>query len=103
MCKANIGNIKGRELLQTLPSYAYNTEKTVEHGPCCIKIPATGAGLSAWQTLLRDGIRTLGTAVFSVHEGIAASQAGCLYISDYYNGAPQVAGVKYKTRIPLSL
>ncbi|KAJ6032141.1 hypothetical protein N7540_002873 [Penicillium herquei] len=100
MCKANIGNIKGRVLLQTLPSYAYNTEKTVEHARAyarefesvgiskdrfCIKIPATGPALSACPILLQEGIRTLGTAVFSVHQAIAASQAGCLYISPYYN------------------
>jgi transaldolase len=36
--------------------------------------------------LLEEGIRTLGTAVFSVQQAIAASQAGCLYISPYYNG-----------------
>lgn len=101
MCKANIHNIKGRVLLQTLPSYAYNTEKTVEHARAyarefesvgiskdrlCIKIPATGPALSACPILLKEGIRTLGTAVFSVHQAIAASQAGCLYISPYYNG-----------------
>lgn len=101
MCKANIDNIKGRVLLQTLPSYAYNTEKTVEHARAyarefesvgiskdrlCIKIPATGPALSACPILLKEGIRTLGTAVFSVHQAVAASQAGCLYISPYYNG-----------------
>ncbi|KAJ5087426.1 hypothetical protein N7456_011042 [Penicillium angulare] len=100
MCKANIDNIKGRVLLQTLPSYAYNTEMTVEHARTyarefesvgiskdrlCIKIPATGPALSACPILLKDGIRTLGTAVFSVHQAIAASQASCLYISPYYN------------------
>ncbi|KAJ5232148.1 hypothetical protein N7468_005104 [Penicillium chermesinum] len=100
MCKANINNIKGRVLLQTLPSYAYNTEKTIEHARAyarefesvgiskdrlCIKIPATGPALSACPILLKEGIRTLGTAVFSVHQAVAASQAGCLYISPYYN------------------
>ncbi|KNG90455.1 hypothetical protein ANOM_001247 [Aspergillus nomiae NRRL 13137] len=100
MCKANISNIKGRVLLQTLPTYAYNCVKTVEHARAyarefeavgiskdrfCIKIPATGPGLRACQILAQDGIRTLGTAVFSVHQAIAASQAGCLYISPYYN------------------
>lgn len=101
MCKANIDNIKGRVLLQTLPSYAYNTEKTVEHACAyarefesvgiskdrlCIKIPVTGPAMSACPILLKEGIRTLGTAVFSVHQAVAASQAGCLYISPYYNG-----------------
>ncbi|KAL3440131.1 hypothetical protein BJX65DRAFT_315076, partial [Aspergillus insuetus] len=100
MCAANIGNIKGRVLLQTLPSFAYDCEKTVEHARAyarefdqagiskdrfCIKVPATGPGLRACQILSGEGIATLGTAVFSVHQAIAASQAGCLFISPYYN------------------
>ncbi|PLB48655.1 aldolase [Aspergillus steynii IBT 23096] len=100
MCQANIGNINGRVLLQTLPSYSYDTEKTLEHGRAyireferagiskdrfCLKIPCTGPGLAACAILENEGIRTLGTAVFSVHQAIAASQAGCLYISPYYN------------------
>ncbi|KAJ5195030.1 uncharacterized protein N7498_008468 [Penicillium cinerascens] len=86
--KANIDNIQGRVLLQTLPSNAYDTRKTLENARAyakevesvgvskdrfCINIPCT------------EGIRTLGTILFSVHQVIAASQAGCLYISPYYN------------------
>jgi transaldolase len=33
-----------------------------------------------------EGIRTLATGVFSLEQGIAASQSGCLFISPYYNG-----------------
>ena len=101
MSKANIDNIQGRCLLQTLPSNAYDTQKTLEHARAyarefaragiskdryCIKIPSTGPALSACPILKAEGIRTLGTALFSVHQAIAASQAGCLYISPYYNG-----------------
>lgn len=101
MCKANIDNIKGRVLVQTLPTGAYSTEQTLESARAyardfekvgiskdrfCIKIPSTGPALSACPILLSEGIRTLATAVFSVHQAIAASQAGCLYISPYYNG-----------------
>ncbi|KAJ5525165.1 hypothetical protein N7494_011815 [Penicillium frequentans] len=100
MSKANIDNIQGRVLLQTLPSDAYDTEKTLEQARAyarefesvgvskdrfCIKIPSTGPALNACPILLQEGIRTLGTALFSVHQAIAASQAGCLYISPYYN------------------
>ncbi|KAJ5099795.1 hypothetical protein N7532_006796 [Penicillium argentinense] len=100
MCKANIDNIKGRVLVQTLPTSAYDTEKTLESARAyarefekvgiskdqfCIKIPSTGPALNACPILLTEGIRTLATAVFSVHQAIAASQAGCLYISPYYN------------------
>jgi transaldolase len=101
MCKKNIDNIRGRVLLQTLPSNAYSTEKTVEHArqydeefarvgisreQYCIKIPSTGPGLNAAKTLSAEGIATLGTAVFGLPQAIACSQAGCLYISPYYNG-----------------
>lgn len=52
----------------------------------CIKIPSTGPALSVCPILAAEGIRTLGTAVFSLAQAIAASQAGCLFISPYFNG-----------------
>ncbi|KAI1283892.1 hypothetical protein F5Y07DRAFT_385535 [Xylaria sp. FL0933] len=100
MCKKNIDNIRGRVLLQTLPSKAYDTQATVEHARLydkefaqagrgrdryCIKIPATGPALNAARILSREGIPTLGTAVFGLPQAITCSQAGCLYISAYYN------------------
>lgn len=101
MCKKNIDNISGRVLLQTLPSKAYDTQATVDHARLydrefarvgigrdryCIKIPATGPALNAAKILSQEGISTLGTAVFGLPQAIACSQAGCLYISPYYNG-----------------
>ncbi|KAE8150827.1 hypothetical protein BDV25DRAFT_139423 [Aspergillus avenaceus] len=100
MCKENIGNIKGRVLLQVLPSNAYDGQKVLEHARMyarefekvgiskdrfCIKIPSTGPALSVCPILREEGIATLGTALFSLPQAIAASQAGCLYISPYYN------------------
>ncbi|KAF7593230.1 hypothetical protein BBP40_011771 [Aspergillus hancockii] len=100
MCKENIGNIKGRVLLQVLPSNAYDSQKVLEHARMyarefekvgilkdrfCIKIPSTGPALSVCPILKEEGIETLGTALFSLPQAIAASQAGCLYISPYYN------------------
>lgn len=100
MCKANIDNIRGRVLLQVRPSEAYDTEKVLEHARMyarefesvgiskdrfCIKIPSTGPALNACRILKQEGIQTLGTALFSLPQAIAASQAGCLYISPYYN------------------
>ncbi|KAI1822160.1 hypothetical protein F4861DRAFT_551005 [Xylaria intraflava] len=100
MCKKNIDNIHGRVLLQTLPSKAYDTQATVDHARLydkefalagigrdryCIKIPCTGAALNAAKILSEEGIPTLGTAVFGLPQAIACSQAGCLYISPYYN------------------
>lgn len=101
LCKENIGNIRGRVLLQVLPSEAYNKEKVIEHARMyarefesvgiskdrfCIKIPSTGPALNGCITLAKEGIPTLGTALFGLPQAIAASQAGCLYISPYYNG-----------------
>lgn len=101
MCKQNIDSILGRVLVQTSPSQAYDMEATIEHAKLydqeflqqgiarerfCIKIPATGPGVLAMQYLSREGIPVLGTAVFSVEQAVACSQAGCLYISPYYNG-----------------
>ncbi|KAJ7497726.1 hypothetical protein FB451DRAFT_1121453 [Mycena latifolia] len=100
LCAANIGNLKGRVLLQTSPFHAYDTQKVVDHARryavelekvgiskdrFCIKIPATGPAMNAGPILLKEGIRTLGTSLFSVEQAIASSQAGCLYISPYYN------------------
>ncbi|KAJ7282846.1 hypothetical protein C8J57DRAFT_52967 [Mycena rebaudengoi] len=100
LCAANIGNIQGRVLLQTSPFHAYDTQKVVDHArsyvvelakvgiskdSLCIKIPATGPAMNAGRILLEEGIRTLGTSLFSLSQAIASSQAGCLYISPYYN------------------
>src|SRR6478735_10750635 len=101
MCKKNIDSIQGRVLLQTLPSKAYDTQATLDHARLydqefaragigrdrfCIKIPSTGPALNAAKILSAEGIPTLGTALFSIAQAIACSQAGMLYISPYYNG-----------------
>ncbi|KAL6399679.1 transaldolase [Ilyonectria robusta] len=100
MCKKNINSIKGRVLLQTLPSKAYEFQDTLDHARLydrefalagigrdrfCIKIPSTGPALNAAKILSAEGIPTLGTALFSLPQAIACSQAGMLYISPYYN------------------
>ncbi|KAH9946618.1 aldolase [Amylocystis lapponica] len=92
--------LKQRVHVQTSPSTAYDTARTVEHAQTlvalfaehgipadrvCIKIPATPASLIACQHLEKNGIRTLGTCLFSVPQAIAASQAGCLYVAPYFN------------------
>ncbi|KAF7315780.1 hypothetical protein MIND_00094000 [Mycena indigotica] len=101
LCAANIDNIQGRVLLQTSAFHAYDTQKVIDHAQryavelekvgiskerFCIKIPVTGPAINAAPILANEGIRTLGTSLFSVAQAIAASQAGCLYISPYYNG-----------------
>lgn len=100
MCKHNIDNIKGRVLLQVYPNEAYDTQAVLDSARAyareferigipqdryCIKIPSTGPALNACPILKKEGIRTLGTALFGLPQAIAASQAECLYISPYFN------------------
>ncbi|KAF2260863.1 aldolase [Lojkania enalia] len=100
LCKANIDNIKGRVALQVNPHKAYDEQAVLDHAHAYareferagipktkyfIKIPSTGPALNAAPKLEAGGIRTLGTALFSLPQAIACSQAGMLYISPYYN------------------
>ncbi|GFZ45842.1 hypothetical protein JCM24511_03574 [Saitozyma sp. JCM 24511] len=93
-------HIQGRVLAQTSPRNAYDKDKIVAHARAyakaynaegisndrfCIKVPTTTAGAQAAVILLKDNIRTLGTSLFSLPQAIAASQAGMLSISPYYN------------------
>ncbi|TFL06286.1 aldolase [Pterulicium gracile] len=92
--------IKGHVLAQTSPAYAYDKTATVSHATrlvqlfgefgiprerVCIKIPATPESMLACQELGSAGIKTLGTCLFSVPQALAASQAGCSYVSPYFN------------------
>ncbi|CAO1638350.1 unnamed protein product [Parajaminaea phylloscopi] len=100
LCALNLPNISGRALLQASPAYAYDTEATIKHARSyaaefaaagvgrdrfAIKIMTTGPGMLAAQALEQEGIRTLGTGIFGVPQALAAAQAGCLYISPYFN------------------
>lgn len=51
-----------------------------------IKLPFSGAAAAAARILKAEGIPTLATSVFCVEQAVAASQAGCVMISPYYNG-----------------
>lgn len=100
LCADNIENITNRVLVQISPSRVYSKEKVLEQAYAfdrafkdvgisreryAIKISTTGPGMSAAAQLNKEGIRTLGTSLFSLPQAIAASQAGCLYISPYFN------------------
>lgn len=108
LCKANIDNIRGRVALQVDPHEAYNKQAVLDHARAYakeferagipktkyfIKIPSTGPALNAATILEGEGIRTLGTALFSLSQAIACSQAGMLYISPYYNGGSGLLGL----------
>lgn len=87
-------------LAQVSPRNANNKEKVIDHARryrdqynavgisndrFCIKIPTTSAGVQAAAVLYKEGIRTLGTALFGLPQAIAAQQANMLSISPYFN------------------
>ncbi|OWT40794.1 transaldolase [Cryptococcus neoformans Bt1] len=63
---------------------AFNDEG-IPNDRFCIKIPTTTAGVQAAVELNKLGIASLGTALFSLPQAIAASQAGMHAISPYFN------------------
>ncbi|ORY28301.1 putative transaldolase [Naematelia encephala] len=98
--KKLIHMISGRVLAQVFPTNAYDKEAIIAHARkyrdaynaegisndrFCIKIPTTTAGVQAAAVLYKEGIRSLGTALFSLPQAIAAAQANMLSISPYYN------------------
>ena len=50
-----------------------------------VKIPVTSEGLAAIKMLKKEGITTLGTAVYSASQGLLAALAGAKYIAPYVN------------------
>lgn len=123
-CKRTLPFIRGRVLVQVSPRGAYDRQDTIswakEYAKAfdevgiskdryAIKIPTTGPAMNAAKELQAEGIATLGTAMFSVTQAIAASQANCYAISPYYNeikahGDPSLRlNVKdYLTQHPMS-
>ncbi|MCS2155602.1 fructose-6-phosphate aldolase [Scandinavium sp. H11S7] len=50
-----------------------------------VKIPVTAEGLVAIKQLKKEGITTLGTAVYSASQGLLAALAGAKYVAPYVN------------------
>lgn len=73
------------KVFPSMPSPHSRRFKLTSSDRYMIKIPTTSAGVNAAKNVLPDGIRCLGTALFSVHQAIAASQAEMLAISPYFN------------------
>lgn len=101
----NIPLLSGRVLIQTSLRHISSSSATIAHARTlaslyaaagvprdrfAIKLPFSGAAAAAARVLNAEGIRTLATSVFSLEQGIAASQSGCLFISPYYNGEFEV-------------
>lgn len=50
-----------------------------------VKIPVTAEGLAAIKLLKKEGIVTLGTAIYSASQGLLAALAGAKYVAPYVN------------------
>lgn len=50
-----------------------------------VKVPVTAEGLAAIKMLKKEGIVTLGTAVYSPAQGLLAALAGTKYVAPYVN------------------
>lgn len=100
MCKKNVDNIRGRVLLQTLPSKAYDTEATIAHvrlydqefaragigrDRYCIKIPSTGSALNAAKTLSSEEPLRLVPLFLGCLKLLRAARLVCC---TYFNGEP---------------
>ncbi len=62
-----------------------------------VKIPVTAEGLVAIKALKKEGITTLGTAVYSASQGLLAALAGAKYIAPYVNRVDAQGGDGIRT------
>ncbi|MDC0726819.1 fructose-6-phosphate aldolase [Phytobacter diazotrophicus] len=62
-----------------------------------VKIPVTSEGLAAIKLLKKEGIPTLGTAVYSAAQGLLAALAGAKYVAPYVNRVDAQGGDGIRT------
>lgn len=62
-----------------------------------VKVPVTAQGLIAIKTLKKEGITTLGTAVYSAAQGLLAALAGAKYVAPYVNRVDAQGGDGIRT------
>lgn len=62
-----------------------------------VKIPVTSEGLVAIRQLKKEGIVTLGTAVYSAAQGLLAALAGAKYVAPYVNRVDAQGGDGIRT------
>ncbi|MFO3906874.1 fructose-6-phosphate aldolase [Enterobacter hormaechei] len=62
-----------------------------------VKVPVTAQGLIAIKALKKEGITTLGTAVYSAAQGLLAALAGAKYIAPYVNRVDAQGGDGIRT------
>ena len=62
-----------------------------------VKVPVTAEGLVTIKILKKEGITTLGTAVYSAAQGLLAALAGAKYIAPYVNRVDAQGGDGIRT------
>lgn len=62
-----------------------------------VKIPVTSEGLAAIKQLKKEGVTTLGTAVYSASQGLLAALAGAKYVAPYVNRVDAQGGDGIRT------
>lgn len=62
-----------------------------------VKIPVNAEGLAAIKALKKEGVITLGTAVYSASQGLLAALAGAKYIAPYVNRVDAQGGDGIRT------
>ena len=67
-----------------------------------VKIPVTAQGLIAIKALKKEGITTLGTAVYSAAQGLLAALAGAKYVAPYVNRVDAQGGDLLELHAPES-
>ena len=68
-----------------------------------VKIPVTSEGLAAIKILKKEGITTLGTAVYSAAQGLLAALAGAKYVAPYVNRVDQELQTLLEMHAPESM
>ncbi|KAJ5116667.1 hypothetical protein N7456_001015 [Penicillium angulare] len=110
--------ISGNVHVMANPFYSFHAQRIVEAGRryhsifhyidptidlnrVVMKVPATWEGLQACRALTTEGIKTLGTTVFSMEQCILAGEVGCVSVSPFINDLKRLVDPSYKDNDPL--
>ena len=97
-----VNGVEGIPFAQTMSRYAQGMEEEAKRLRDAIpgivgKIPVTSEGLAAIKMLKKEGITTLGTAVYSAAQGLLAALAGAKYVAPYVNRVDAQGGDGIRT------
>lgn len=95
-------SVTGCVFVQVNPFYVYSTQSIIDNAVrlralfrtvepafdesrVCVKVPLTWEGAQACRILEAQGVKTLGTALFTMEQAMIAGEVGCGYIAPYVN------------------